>query len=219
MRRASRARLIAIGNFDIGVGTHIMFTLIPSSSFSPSARERIAMLVPMIASRLHRMRPGAKSDNLADLSHMPPGTRKLAGGINQAWMTLARRLNVPITTPTAPCCGPGCTATTAPQACSKCQVARFHSLDCLRCVAEIDAAHSAGLPGRCTKSNALPFAASSEAAHAGLRPPSVSSSGAGDARRNIGNRSRVADFSCYNVDHISSEQLDSPSADRYARVV
>lgn len=73
-----------------------MFTLVPSSSFSLRARERIAMLVPMVASRLHRMRPGAKSDNLADLTHLPPGTRKLAGSILKAWITLARRLKSPL---------------------------------------------------------------------------------------------------------------------------
>jgi len=91
------------------------------------------MLVPMVASRLHRMRPGSQSTDLADFSHLPRGLRQAASSMLRAWLLLARRLDVEVLNPVSPCSGPSCTAIDAPQVCSKCQVARFHSMDCVRC--------------------------------------------------------------------------------------
>lgn len=110
------------------------FDAIPDSAFPPDARERVGQLVPMVSSRLHRMRPSQKTSDLANFDHLPPPMAVMARGLLDAWHHLARRLDVAVTSPLSPCCGPSCTAIDAPTACSHCQVARFHSMACLRSV-------------------------------------------------------------------------------------
>ena len=78
--------------------------------------------------------PSRKDSDLSNFRHLPPVMARLAADLLKVWLQLARRLEAEVRSPLSPCCGPSCSAPSAAQACSKCQVARFHGIDCVRCV-------------------------------------------------------------------------------------